>query len=101
MKIALITGSGGLIGSEAVEFLSRKGFYIVGVDNDMRRYFFGREASTRWNVDRLRDSIAHYEHCNVDIRDSKKLERIFRKLSFDVSLIIHSAAQPSHDWAAR
>jgi len=101
MKIALITGSGGLIGSEAVEFLSRKGFYIAGVDNDMRRYFFGAEASTRWNVERLRDNIARYEHCNVDIRDSKKLERIFRKFSSDVSLIIHSAAQPSHDWAAR
>ncbi|MBI5873599.1 MAG: NAD-dependent epimerase/dehydratase family protein [Candidatus Omnitrophica bacterium] len=95
----LVTGSGGLIGSEAVRFFSQKGFDVLGIDNDMRRYFFGPEASTSWNIRRLKKDIPAYRHFNVDIRDQKKLEQIFKAHTFN--LIIHAAAQPSHDWAAR
>lgn len=99
MKKALITGSGGLIGSESVRFFSKKGFEIHGVDNDMRQYFFGPEASTKWSVKELKKNIPKYFHNNFDIRDNNKVEKIFKKHKFD--LIIHTAAQPSHDWAAR
>lgn len=101
MNIALITGSGGLIGSEAARFFMAKGFKVVGLDNDMRRYFFGKEASTRWMQQKLESEHSNYSHHNVDIRDEKALERIFKKYSSDIKLIIHTAAQPSHDWAAK
>jgi CDP-paratose 2-epimerase len=99
MKKVLITGSGGLIGSESVRFFAKKGFEIHGVDNDMRAYFFGKEASTKWSVAELRKNISGYKHYNIDIRNKKSIEKIFKKNKFD--LIIHAAAQPSHDWAAR
>jgi len=99
MKKVLITGSGGLIGSESVRFFSKKGFVIVGIDNNMREYFFGKESSTKWSVAELKKQIPKYQHQNIDIRDNKKIENLFRKYKFD--LIIHTAAQPSHDWAAR
>ncbi len=100
MKTVLITGSAGLVGSEAAVFFAGKGFHIVGVDNDMRRYFFGADASTKWNSNRLKKSLKDaYEHYDADIRDEKALARIFKKHSFD--LIIHAAAQPSHDWAVK
>lgn len=97
---ALITGSGGLIGSEAAKFFAEKGFEIVGVDNDMRSYFFGKEASTEWNRKKVEDQLrAKYTHYQADIRDDKAIDKIFAQHKFD--LIIHTAAQPSHDWAAR
>ncbi|HAJ56616.1 MAG TPA: NAD-dependent epimerase [Candidatus Omnitrophica bacterium] len=96
---ALVTGSGGLVGSEAVRFFAHKGFEVTGVDNDMRRYFFGPAAGTAWNIRRLKKEVAGYRHFNVDIRDKKKIEGIFKARAFDV--VIHAAAQPSHDWAAR
>lgn len=99
MKKALITGSGGLIGSESVRFFAKKGFEIHGVDNDMRQYFFGPEASTKWSVKEIKKNTPKYRHYNVDIRDNSKIEKIFKKNKFD--LIIHTAAQPSHDWAAK
>ncbi len=101
MDIAIITGSGGLIGSEAVSFFSQKGFKIIGVDNDMRRYFFGETASTAWNVARLQAQFTNYHHEAVDIRDEKAMAAIFNAHGSDIKLIIHTAAQPSHDWAAR
>jgi CDP-paratose 2-epimerase len=101
MQIALITGSAGLIGSESVRFFSSKGFKIVGIDNDLRRYFFGNEASTDWNKSRLQEEIPSYDHHAVDIRDVKALEKIFSEYGKDISIIIHTAAQPSHDWAAK
>lgn len=101
MKIALISGSAGLIGSEAVQFFAGKGFTVVGLDNDLRKYFFGKEASTVWNNNLLKKKIHNYRHENIDIRNKKKLERIFKEFSADIKLIIHSAAQPSHDWAAQ
>lgn len=100
MKTALVTGSGGLIGSEAAKFFAEKGFHIVGVDNDMRSYFFGKEASTDWNRQKVEAQLkGKYTHYKADIRDNKAIEKIFKKHKFDV--IIHTAAQPSHDWAAR
>ncbi len=100
MKRVLITGSAGLIGSESTKFFAEKGFEIHGMDNNMRAYFFGKEASTDWSrkslVKELKDQYIHYK---VDIRDQVKLEKIFKKNKFD--LIIHTAAQPSHDWAAK
>jgi len=101
VNIALITGSAGLIGSEAVEFFSEKGFVPVGIDNDMRQYFFGPEASTRWNENRLKSEVPTYRHHNADIRDLPALEKIFQEYTADIKVIIHAAAQPSHDWAAR
>jgi CDP-paratose 2-epimerase len=101
MATIVITGSSGLIGSEAVRFFSDKADQIIGIDNDMRSYFFGPEASTNWNRDLLTKEIPNYTHLNEDIRDEKAMERIFSEYGKDITLIIHSAAQPSHDWAAR
>ncbi|MBD3244462.1 MAG: NAD-dependent epimerase/dehydratase family protein [Candidatus Moranbacteria bacterium] len=98
-KIALVTGSSGLIGSEAVRFLDEKGYSIVGIDNNMRKYFFGKDGDTTWNKDLLKKDIKEYIHFNVDIRDDKEIKKIFKKYNFDI--IIHTAAQPSHDWAAK
>jgi CDP-paratose 2-epimerase len=100
MSIALITGSAGLIGSESAVFFAHKGFTIVGIDNDMRQYFFGKEASTAANRQRLQAELDHYIHYDIDIRNQPSLERIFKRYSSDIALIIHTAAQPSHDWAA-
>ncbi len=100
MKTALITGSAGLIGSEATKFLINKKFKIIGIDNNMREYFFGKEASTDWNRQQLIKNFKdNYTHYNIDIRNEKKIEEIFKQYKFD--LIIHTAAQPSHDWAAK
>lgn len=99
-KKVLITGSAGLIGSEAAKFFAGLGFEVHGVDNNMRQYFFGKEASTAWSIKKLKESLKeNYIHYDIDIRDNSKLEEIFKKQSFD--LIIHTAAQPSHDWAAK
>lgn len=100
MKRGLITGSAGLIGSEAVEFFIKQGFEIIGIDNDMRSYFFGNDASTKWNRDRLKEKYKDkYTHFDYDIRDERQIADLFKKYSFDI--IIHTAAQPSHDWAAK
>lgn len=97
---ALITGSGGLIGSEAAKFFASKGFEIVGVDNDMRSYFFGEDASTKWNLEKVEDGLKEkYTHYKADIRDNDAISKIFSEHKFDI--IIHTAAQPSHDWAAK
>lgn len=99
-KKALITGSAGLIGSEAVGFFIKKGFEVHGIDNNMRKYFFGDEASTDWNRTALEESYQDsYIHYDVDIRDESAINEIFKTHTFD--LIIHTAAQPSHDWAAK
>jgi CDP-paratose 2-epimerase len=98
VKKVLVTGSAGLIGSEAVKFFAKKGFEVIGIDNNARKYFFGESASTDWNRKRLQTAYDNYTHINVDIRDEKEIEKIFKVNQFD--LIIHTAAQPSHDWAA-
>lgn len=100
MSTVIITGSAGLIGSEAVRFFADLGFNIVGIDNDMRSYFFGESASTSWNRDLLKERYADkYKHYDLDIRSREQIERVFREYSSDIALIIHTAAQPSHDWA--
>ncbi|MDD5680987.1 MAG: NAD-dependent epimerase/dehydratase family protein, partial [Candidatus Omnitrophica bacterium] len=102
MSVIIITGSGGLIGSEASSFFAGLGFDIVGIDNDMRKVFFGDNASTRWQQDELKKALGKkYNHINADIRDSAAIEKIFKKYAADTKLVIHTAAQPSHDWAAR
>ncbi len=102
MSVALVTGAGGLIGSEAVRHFAGLGLDVVGIDNDMRSQFFGREASTAWNVRRLaRDLGSAYMHFDLDIRDRDGLGSVFKKFGSDVSVVIHTAAQPSHDWAVR
>lgn len=100
MNKVLITGSAGLIGSESVKFFAKKGFEVHGIDNNMRQYFFGEEASTEWSKKNLQKLFQEqYTHHQIDIRDVEKLEKIFKNDTFD--LIIHTAAQPSHDWAAK
>jgi CDP-paratose 2-epimerase len=101
MKIALITGSAGLIGSQTCYFFHQKGFKIIGIDNDMRSYFFGVESSTENSLNSLMTNLNHYEHYNVDIRDYEKIKEIFSKYSSEIEIVIHTAAQPSHDWAAK
>lgn len=102
MSIILITGSAGLIGSEAVRFFCDRGFTVVGIDNDMRRIFFGDDASTAWNKDRLKaDYGDRYIHYSVDIRHNEGMARIFASYGRDIVMVIHTAAQPSHDWAAK
>lgn len=102
MDVAIITGSAGLIGSEAAQFFANVGMYIVGVDNDMRRVFFGQEASTEWNRRRLEATLnKRYTHVELDIRNAEAIDALFRSYGAAISLVIHTAAQPSHDWAAR
>jgi CDP-paratose 2-epimerase len=97
LKTILVTGSSGLIGSEAVEHFDRQGHRVHGVDNNMRRVFFGEPGDTSWNLDRLRRVAKNFTHHNLDIRDRIGLESLFRSQRFD--LIVHCAAQPSHDKA--
>lgn len=101
MSVAIITGSAGLIGSEAATYFAGQGLSVVGIDNDMRGYFFGNDASTRWNRQALQKRIPSYTHYDSDIRDQEAIERIFTRYGNNISLVIHTAAQPSHDWAAR
>ncbi len=100
MPVAIITGSGGLIGSEAVEHFVSKGFDVVGIENDMRASFFGPEASTAHVTERLVDSHPEFRSESADIRDRDAVERVFAEHAGRIELIVHTAAQPSHDWAA-
>ncbi len=100
MKICIITGSSGLIGSESVSFFADKFDKVVGIDNNMRQAFFGADASTEWNTKKLIDTIPNFEHHNADIRSEQDIDRIFAQYGNDIKLIVHTAAQPSHDWAA-
>jgi CDP-paratose 2-epimerase len=100
MSVALVTGSAGLVGSEAVRYFASLGMDIVGIDNGMRADFFGAEASTDWVRNRLRAEVPHYRHYEVDIRDTAGVAKIFMRYRSLISLVVHTAAQPSHDWAA-
>ncbi len=101
MNIAIVTGSAGLIGSEAVNFFAQKMDMVVGIDNNQRAYFFGEQASTEWNKNRLIETVPTYKHYAADIRNYSDLEKIFAEYGTDIKIVIHTAAQPSHDWAAK
>lgn len=102
MTIALVTGSAGLIGSQAAEHFAGLGLHVVGVDNDMRKVFFGDESSTAWMATALEQKLGNsYTHEALDIRDRPAVERLFEQYGTDIGIVIHTAAQPSHDWAAR
>jgi len=105
-KSAIVTGAAGLIGSQTVKFLIDKGYYVTGIDNDMRSYFFGPEASTKESEESMINEYeGNFNSLNVDIRDYETMEVIFKHLSedenLDLDMIVHTAAQPSHDWAAK
>ena len=99
MPTSIITGSGGLFGSEAAAYFAHQGYDVIGLDNDLRAYFFGPEASTRSNSERLADRVEGFSPLELDIRDRDGVERAFAK--HRPELVVHCAAQPSHDWAAR
>ena len=97
----IVTGSAGLIGSETVKHFANDGFHVVGIDNDMRARFFGAEASTRSTRDQLVQTIGEYEHHDIDIRDAAAVCGLFQEHRAGIAAVVHTAAQPSHDWAAR
>ncbi|MBA2276899.1 MAG: NAD-dependent epimerase/dehydratase family protein [Chloroflexia bacterium] len=102
MSVVLVTGSAGLIGSETVEYFCELGHDVVGVDNNMRRTFFGDDASTDWNRDHLQRRFPErYHHHAIDIRDQRAVGELFHRYGREIGLVVHTAAQPSHDWAAR
>ena len=101
MRTVIVTGSAGLIGSETVRHFAGEGARVVGIDNDMRARFFGAEASTRKTRDKLVSEFSVYEHHDLDIRDQAKVLELFRAQKGQIDAIVHTAAQPSHDWAAR
>jgi CDP-paratose 2-epimerase len=101
MKTAIVTGSSGLIGSETTKALLKLGHRVIGIDNDMRAYFFGEEASTAPTSAELKESSPNFVHENADIRNYEDVSRIFATYGKDIDLVVHTAAQPSHDWAAK
>ena len=98
MSIVLITGSSGLIGSEAVNFFASKKFDVIGIDNNLRKFFFGSDGSTNWVKNKLIKTNKNFTSLNIDIRNYIQLEKVFKKYKKNISLIIHCAAQPSHDY---
>ena len=101
MSVVLITGSCGLVGSESVKFFISKGFDVIGIDNNFRSKFFGKDGDINWVKNKLIKLHKNYIHNNLDIRNYSALEKIFKKYKNSIKLIIHSAAQPSHDWAKK
>jgi CDP-paratose 2-epimerase len=100
VSTAIVTGSGGLIGAESVSRLVEGGFHVVGLENDMRAHFFGPDASTAHVTESLRERYPEFESLDVDIRDADGVDRVFGLHARDLELVVHTAAQPSHDWAA-
>ena len=98
MSVAIITGSTGLVGSETVNFFHDKGFDVIGIDNNLRKFFFGKSSSTNWIKTKLIKRNKNFKNFNIDIRNFKGLEKIFKKYRKKISVIIHCAAQPSHDY---
>jgi CDP-paratose 2-epimerase len=101
MSVMIVTGSAGLIGSEAVRFFAAKGVDVIGIDNDMRQTFFGPDGTTLPVRRAIERTVRRYRHVDADIRDEKAIENLFRDHRAAISAIVHAAAQPSHDWAAR
>jgi CDP-paratose 2-epimerase len=100
MSIAIVTGSGGLVGSETARFLHDQGLDVIGIDNNLREYFFGPSGSTRLQSEQLTKSLNRFRHLELDIRDEESIFRLFQN-ERDISLVVHCASQPSHDWSAR
>jgi CDP-paratose 2-epimerase len=100
VPVAIVTGSGGLIGSEAVGHLAERGFDVIGLENDMRAQFFGQEASTSHTTKRLLDAYETFRSLELDIRDADAVARVIAEAAPQLEILIHTAAQPSHDWAA-
>ena len=98
MSVALITGSSGLVGSESVNFFCKKGFDVVGIDNNLRQFFFGKDGSTIWVKRKLQKENKNFKSLNIDVRNYNQLEKVFKKYKNKISIIIHCAAQPSHDY---
>jgi CDP-paratose 2-epimerase len=98
--LAIVTGSGGLVGSESVAYLCELGYDVIGVDNDLRARFFGPEASTQWRTRELHAAYDTFHVADCDIRDAERIDRLFARNARRLELVIHAAAQPSHDWAA-
>ncbi len=101
MSVVVVTGSSGLIGSECVRVFHDRGYDVIGLDNDLRRTFFGAEASVAWNTERLRRECRRFRHLDLDVRDRTAVEALFSRYGRAIECVIHAAAQPSHDWAAR
>ena len=101
MAVTIVTGSAGLIGAAACRAFAQRGHAIVGIDNDMRRRFFGDRASTAWNRNALERDVPGYTHIAADIRDEKAIDTVFDRYGREIIAVIHAAAQPSHDWAAQ
>ena len=101
MSTVIVTGAHGLVGSESVTRFCELGYDVIGVDNDMRARFFGPEGSTAWQGKRLRETFPQYRTIAADIRENAAMEHIFRDYSSSIVLVVHAAAQPSHDWSAR
>ncbi len=101
MKIIVVTGSGGLIGSQTVKYFSEFFDMVIGIDNDSRSYFFGNEASTSISISKLTKQISNFKNYFIDIRDKDAIFDIFNLYGNDIDLVVHTAAQPSHDWAAK
>ena len=100
MGVIIVTGSSGLIGSETVKFFADQGHDVIGLDNNMRKYFFGEDGSTSWQTTQLQ-KLKNFSHKEVDIRDGDALKKLFGHYGKDLTAVIHTAAQPSHDWAAK
>src|SRR5437773_2054777 len=101
MGTVIVTGSAGLIGSETVKRFANDGARVVGIDNDMRAQFFGAEASTKKTCEDLVKNVRGYEHNDIDIRDAVAVTDLFKKHRGKIDAVVHTASQPSHDWAAR
>jgi CDP-paratose 2-epimerase len=101
MSVAIVTGSSGLVGSETAKFLHSLGMDVVGIDNNMRAYFFGSDGSTDWNAVKLKKDLPRYKHVSIDIRNQADVDKVFSEYGKSISIIVHCAAQPSHDWAAK
>jgi CDP-paratose 2-epimerase len=101
MAVAVVTGSGGLVGAATARLFAERGYDVVGIDNDMRQVFFGPDASTLWQTEELTRELPHYTHVADDIRDAAAMQKVFAHYGPAITAVIHCAAQPSHDWAAR
>ncbi len=101
MSTIVVTGSSGLVGSETARWFHGQGFDVVGIDNNMRAYFFGQDASVDWNARELLSALPRFRHQAIDVRDEGAVNALFQSLGRDIALVVHCAAQPSHDWAAR